>query len=260
VHVGDATWASAADVHQQLGNTCSFLSALAAFARTSPTDLAARIGYDPATDTYQVPLFLNGAWQTVAVAFNGTWTDNEPSPGPAAADGSRDYWVLLYQRAFLQALNVNTSNPDASQWAVRGTSPTDLFAQSWRYPAVALQAVTGAPASAHAVSGDADLSAMAAALQGGHDVVANTQTWPNLSGLVTGTGLIFSHAYTVVDVNAQTRTVTLRNPWGLDSLPQYLAALAPGARPAFTQGNANDGVVSLNWAQFEQAFATYAVA
>jgi hypothetical protein len=257
---GDATWATASDIHQQLANTCSLLSSLAAFTRTAGTDLAARIGYDAAADKYLVPLFLNNQWTNVAVSFNGTWSDNDPYPGPAAADGSRDYWVLLYQRAYLQAMNVNTNSLDSSQWAVRGTQPSDLVKQNWRYPAVALQAVTGFPATSRQTTGDADLQAVAGAVHGGHDVLANTQTWPDKRSLVDGTGLIFSHTYTVMDVDVSGRTVTLRNPWGIDSPPQYLSALAPAARAAFTQGNDNDGIVRVSWDLFEQAFPTYVVA
>jgi hypothetical protein len=256
---GDATWATAGDVQQQLANTCALLASLAAFARTSPTDLAARIGYDPATSSYLVPVYVNNAWQKVPVWFNGTWTDNDPFPGPAADDGSRDYWPLLYQRAYLQALNVNTSNPDANQWSVRGTRPDEFTKQNWRYTDVALQAVTGGPVTAPAVGGDATARTISVALRAGHDVVANTQTLSNLSGLVAGTGLLFGHAYTVLDADVQTRTVTLRNPWGIDGQASALAALSPSVRTLFTMGNDSDGVVRVSWDVFERAFATYAV-
>jgi hypothetical protein len=256
---GDATWSMADDVRQQIANTCALLSSLASFARTSPTDLAARIGYDPAGSNYLVPVYVNNAWRQEPVRFNGTWTDNDPFPGPAADDGSRDYWPLLYQRAYLQALNVNTSNPDANQWSVRGTRPDELPKQNWRYLDVALQAVAGAPVTARAVGGDATVGAIAVALRAGHGVVANTQTLPNLSGLVAGTGLLFGHAYTVLDVDVTGRTMTLRNPWGLDGQPAALAALSPSARALFTMGNDSDGVVRVRWDVFVRAFATYAV-
>jgi hypothetical protein len=132
--------------------------------------------------------------------------------------------------------------------------------QSWRYPDVALRTGTGLPATAQPVAGDASVEAIAAAIRDGQDVVANTQTRPDQMGLVCGTGLIFAHAYTVVDADPMTRTVTLRNPWGSDGQATVLTALASGARSIFTLGSDSDGMVSVSWDVFEQAFATYAVA
>src|SRR5205823_11215670 len=48
VRPGETKFASPDDIHQGLVNTCSCLSALAAFAQTNPTDLAVRIQYDTA--------------------------------------------------------------------------------------------------------------------------------------------------------------------------------------------------------------------
>src|SRR5437764_1491414 len=120
--------------------TRSLLAALASVARRS--DLAARIRYDVSSDTYVVALSADGRAADVGVRFDGSWTDDDPSPG-LAADGGRDYWPILYQRAYLQSQDVDTSNPDASRWAVRGTAPEQWWRQSWRYPDVALRAVTG---------------------------------------------------------------------------------------------------------------------
>ncbi|HEY1380848.1 MAG TPA: hypothetical protein VGF55_28865, partial [Gemmataceae bacterium] len=156
VRPGEAKYASPDDVHQGLVNTCSCLSALAAFAQTNPTDLAARIRYDAALGNYLVPISTGGKWTNVAVKFDGTWTDNEPTP-LAAADGvSRDYWPLLYQRAYLKAFNVNTSNPDGNQWAVNGTIAADVYKQNWRYADVAVRAITGNAPQVHYGLTDAD--------------------------------------------------------------------------------------------------------
>src|SRR5439155_20047511 len=105
VRPGETKYASPDDIHQGLVNTCSCLSALAAFAQTNPTDLAARIRYDAALGQYLVPLYTSNRWTDVAVKFDGSWTDNEPTPLTAADGVSRDYWPLLYQRTYLQAVN-----------------------------------------------------------------------------------------------------------------------------------------------------------
>src|SRR5206468_9154105 len=80
VRPGETKYASPSDIDQGLVNTCSCLSALAAFAQTNPTDLATRIRYDAALGNFLVPLFTNSRWTDVAVAFDGSWTDNEPTP------------------------------------------------------------------------------------------------------------------------------------------------------------------------------------
>jgi hypothetical protein len=259
---GETHAASPEDIRQQVANTCSLLSSLAAFARTSPTDLAARVGYDAAGDKYLVPLDVNNTWTNVPVAFNGVWSDNDPYPLAAADGTSRDYWPLLYQRAYLQALNVDTSNTDSTQWAVRGTRPDQVFLQNWRYPDVALHAVTGAPTVVRYGLSATDKQLLEDALHAGKDVIANTQTWDSQRSAVDGTGLIFSHTYAVVNVadDAQGTYVDLRNPWGVDTRPEYLTSMAPAARSALTLGNANDGAVRVRWDTFGRAFATYVIA
>src|SRR6185295_5965523 len=102
-----------------------------------------------------VPIYKGGALTPQAVKFNGVWTDNDPLP-VVGDDGGRDYWPLLYQRAYLQAYNVDATNPDATLWAVRGTTAAAATKQNWRYPEVALEAVTGRDAVARYTLTDAD--------------------------------------------------------------------------------------------------------
>jgi len=262
VRPDETKYASPSDIDQVLVNTCSCLSALAAFAQTNPTDLAARIRYDAALGNYLVPLSSGGSWHDVAVKFDGTWTDNEPAPQVAADGVSRDYWPIIYQRAYLQFLNVDATNLDGNQWAVRGTAPTDLYKQSWRYADVALGAVVGRTPTDHYGLTDADKAYMQSFLSAGRDVIANTQTLSAKQWNVSGTGLVFSHSYTVTGVGTDARGtyVDLRNPWGADSNATLLASLSPADQAYFTQGNANDGYVRVIWATFQRAFATLVAA
>lgn len=256
---GETLSALPADIRQQIADTCSLLASLAAFARTSPTDLAQRITYDAAQGKYLVPMFVNNQWQNVAVTFNGSWTDNEPYPGADDGTGGRDYWPVIYQRAYLQSQNVDTNAADAHQWSVRGTSASQLTAQLWRYPDVALKAVTGRAIGSDSFINDSDLATIQGALTAGRDVIANTWTVTSMQSQVSGTGLVFSHTYAIVGVtyDSQGAVLTLRNPWGLDNKSQALTSLNTGTRSFFTQGNENDGVVQVHWDTFKQAFATY---
>jgi Ca2+-binding RTX toxin-like protein len=257
--LGESQFALPGDIRQQIADTCSLLASLAAFTRTSPTDLAQRITFDAATNQYLVPMFVNNQWQNVGVTFNGTWTDNEPYPGADDGTGARDYWPVIYQRAYLQAQNVDTSATDAHQWAVRGTSASQLTAQLWRYPDVALKAVTGRQVGADNFINDSDLATIQGALNAGRDVIANTWTVSSMRSRVDNTGLVFSHTYAIVGVtfDALGAVVTLRNPWGLDNKSTGLSGLNTDARSFFTLGNENDGLVQVRWDTFKQAFATY---
>lgn len=252
---GEAPFGSEADIRQQLANTCSLLSALAAFA-AGGGDPAGRIRYDFSDDLYFVPIYVGGTLTEEAVRFNGVWTDNDPLP-LAGDGGGRDYWTTLYQRAYLQSFDVNASGPDASRWATRGTAPTDLPAQRWRYAEAAFEAVTGRDGVADYTLTPADGPRLATALAGGQLVIANTRTVAAQQSAVTGTGLVFSHTYAVVGVDAG--GVTLRNPWGVDGRSEYFAGWDAARRSAFTLGNESDGLVRVSWATFQQAFATVVV-
>jgi hypothetical protein len=256
---GETRYAMPSDIRQQIADTCSLLASLAAFAKTSPTDLAQRISYDAAHNQYLVPIFVNNQWQNIPVTFDGTWTSNEPYPGPDDGTGARDYWPILYQRAYLQAENVDTSSPDAHQWAIRGTSASQLTSQLWRYPDVALKAVTGRTVATDSSIDDSDLATIQGAINAGRDVIANTWTVDSMRSRVDGTGLVFSHTYAVICVtsDAQGPIITLRNPWGLDNKSTSLSTLSTAARSFFTIGNENDGLVQVRWETFKQAFTQY---
>src|SRR5262249_6923509 len=136
---------------------------------------------------------------------------------------------------------------------------SQLTSQLWRYPDVALKAVTGPPVGADSVIDDSDLATIQGAINAGRDVIANTWTVKSMRSRGDRTGLVFSHTYAIVGVtyDAQGPILTLRNPWGLDNKSTALSSLTTGARSFFTQGNENDGLVQVRWDTFKQAFATY---
>src|SRR5262249_4297265 len=126
----DSQW----DIDQDGSPTCSFLASLSAYAeRTGASnDLVQALRYDAASDRYGVRLFVGGRWQTQWV--NGDWTEGRDPGGKL--------WVTLYQKAFLQAMGVQSRGSmgqllPESQWR----SPAGT---SWRNPGVCLQALTGA--------------------------------------------------------------------------------------------------------------------
>jgi hypothetical protein len=237
--------ASDKDVYQGQSGTCVILSSLAAVTADG-TNLAARIT-KVGTNLYSVPLYRPGTgWITQIVTFDGTRTDNDPMiTNPA------DAWVVIYQRAFLQEMKVNWNDTNAGGWATK-------YGDKFQVANAGLIALTGhgtwhsdtsiashggaSSTSTAAVApggGSAtELAALKSALANKKPAIALTKNL-NLSqyGLVTG------HAYTILAVNGT--AVTLRNPWGTDG-PKV-------------QG-ANDGVITISWAQFSTVMQGFCVA
>jgi hypothetical protein len=228
--------ANPGDVFQNQSRTCVILSSLAAVT-ASGTNLAARI-VQVAPNLYTVPLYRPGAgWIKQTVYFDGTWTDNDPM-----IVNRNDAWVVIYQRAFLQEMGVNWSDPNVSGWASRygtdfqvasaglvaltgrGAWHTDSGATSIAGTALSTSATTARLTSANV----ADLLALKSAVANRRPAIALTK-----NVYLGQYGLVSDHAYTVLAVSDS--TVTLRNPWGTD-----------GPR---TQG-ANDGVITISWAEF----------
>jgi hypothetical protein len=100
----------------------------------------------------------------------------------------------------------------------------------------------------HWTSDDEDMMyEMASYLSQGKMISAATENWGEFHH---GDSLVSNHAYEVVQVNTSTGMIELYNPWGTD---------AGGDPSDWTQG-ANDGIVWLNYHQFNEYFRDTAVA
>jgi hypothetical protein len=227
------------DVFQDSPPSCALVAALAAAAKAN-MPLAKSITY-LGSNKYQVRLYATDGrpvYQTVP--FDGSWTDNDPQP-------ARDYlgrlvpefWAILYQRAYMQQMDVDWHNPDGAHWYSR-------TGKAWQDPVVALFTVTGWQARW--------VNATAANPQTMRDALWHSgmlEALSKQSGVAAG--VVAWHCYTVLDVYPQSGVwyVKLRNPWGtLDD------ATATGAK---LDGRA-DGIVTLTWSQFVANFQGYAIA
>jgi hypothetical protein len=223
----DSPW----DVEQESTPTCAILSAISAVAmkNNSTNDLVKKIQFDSANDRYGIRIFHNGAWTTQWV--NADWTEGR--------DPSRDLWVTLYQKAYLQAWGVQTRDGhgrllESSKWvSTKGTS--------WQNPGIAMDAI--AP-------GYSKWTSMANAVAS----TIRTQTRDsNVYGLVasskdsgTANGVVANHGYAIYDAFTQNNVwmIRLYNPWGHDQ------------SGAATDGR-NDGLITLTWTQFKANFKGY---
>jgi RTX calcium-binding nonapeptide repeat (4 copies)/Calpain family cysteine protease len=219
--------AEAGDVQQGDSGTCVLLSSLAAVTADG-VNLAARIT-KVGTNQYSVPLYRPGTgWIRQTVYFDGQWSDNDPMVANPA-----DAWVLIYQRAFLQEMGVQWTDPNARAWAAK-------YGDEYQRADAGLVALTGRGQWHGTTNGitSVAMNALKSAIAGSRPSIALTKNMD-----VSRYGLIAAHAYTVLSTSAT--GVTLRNPWGSD-----------GPR----QQGANDGVITVSWAVFGQVMQGFCVA
>lgn len=231
--------ASLSDVYQGISPTCPIVAALASAARAG-MPLAQGIRY-LGNQRYQVRLYdASGKAVYQTVTFDGTWTDNDAQPARDAKGRQLpEFWVVLYQRAYLQYMNVDTRNADANQWV----STTGKF---WNSPQLALSTITGKHATWTGVI-SARPETLQTALQQGRMVLSLTKEHGTRDGIVDW------HVYVVTSVTKVNGTwqVKMSNPWGFaDDESQSGSVL--DHRP--------DGTVTIPWWMFTSNFQGYAMA
>jgi hypothetical protein len=219
------------DVHQGQAGNCVILASIAAVTATG-VNLASRIT-PLGNNLWSVPLYRPGTgWITQKVFFDGTWTANDVAPR-----GNGDFWVTLYNRAYLQEMGVWWTDPDSAHWG-------DKYGNAFRQIDRGLIALTGRGDW----RGNGSLSTLQQADNSNRAVVALTHNDGDSPGLNLGNyGLVSDHAYTVLGVRTDSTGtwVTLRNPWGVD-----------GPR---IQG-ADDGIIQISWGTFSTVMQGYTVA
>jgi hypothetical protein len=223
-------------IDQQAAPTCAFLASLAATAYWTGrfpsfgsinNDLLTRISYDAGKDQYGVRLFVDGSWQTIWV--NSDWNETDDAGGLL--------WVSLYQKAFLQVMDVKYQAADGSYLPVSQWHSTT--GKAWQNTTVALETLTGQKATFLAASGrlPGDLDHQ---LQFGKKLVANT--YHTVSSKLVG-----NHAYMIADAFEDNGwKVRLYNPWGHD---RFGASL----------DGRDDGLITITWSEFQANFLGYSI-
>ncbi len=176
-------------------------------------------------NTYNVKLYGNLSSQRVI--YDGWTTDNDP-----VVNNTGEFWVVLEQRARLQALGIDTdAMTKRADWtAANNATGGKLFSIS-----EAIAAYTGSSA-VYSDIGSAKAQTLQAALARGDSILAQTRA---ASG-TTADGIIGNHVYAVLGVyqEAGVWKVKLYNPWGTDR------------ENGTTRDGANDGFITLTWTQF----------
>lgn len=228
-HVWAMNGVSVSDVKQTGTGACIFLSSAAAAAKQG-INLADRMKY-VGNFTYEVTFYdaRTKAWSAEKVKFDGTMTTyNGYLMDPlAAVEG--ESWVILMQRAYLQ--HFYGLNP------LNGTSMASFRGESNANQAEA--ALTGRTAVTTSIPTTAQ----------------TIQTMLTQGKVVTAASFAGQggHSYSVLNVyqvNGEWR-IDVHNPWGVDQNPNTL--------PAIKDANANDGVISLKYADFVRYYAQISV-
>lgn len=212
------------DIHQRGSPSCSFLATLSGLALRG-TDFTQWIEYrgmnQRGMPEYAVAFWTGSQWHWQPVEFAGWRTELDTAP---AVDG--ESWAILMNRAWM---------------AYHGDNGSCL-------PHEAMFALTGRQAAygwfTNHMMGSGALNAIVQTLNNQGVVVAGTGTPQMLST----DAVVNNDAYLVLDVIQQDGTVwmLMRNPWGSD-----------GGQT--TCGNPNDGIVWINWQDFQQSMMYLAV-
>jgi len=219
------------DVVQGKTPTCQTAAALAEGVKQG-FNFASSIKY---LGSYKYQVALKGGTAAQTVVYNGWYTDNDPQPGD-----NGEFWTVLMQRARLQALGINpTAYRTDSAWNALNTQLKGrLYSINDAVTMFTGRATTYRPVT------DYGVTVLRDALARGDFLVANTPTGSGFSA----DGIARFHAYAVMAVyyEAGTWKVRLYNPWGMDrDGSRTMDSLRTGTAAA------NDGYITLTWAQFD---------
>jgi hypothetical protein len=221
---------SYADIRQGGLGDCYFLTSLAETALRTPSVIQNMFIVN-GDGTYTVRFYHNGAADYVTVdsalpvdqygrlVFNGN--------GSYAKSASNVLWADLAEKAYVQLSEQGWSR------ALEGGGSQNKYTNiSGGYIFDALSQITGSSSTwvyhgATLLNGD--FNAFVAAWNAGELVGFASSNSPTSSAIVA------DHAYAVIGYNAQAKTITLYNPWGVNN------GYAPG-------------IVTLTWAQVEANF------
>ncbi|WP_020468609.1 hypothetical protein [Zavarzinella formosa] len=210
---------------------------LAVFSALSATDIRNSI---KSLGGRQYQVTLKGDNKTVKVEFDGTWTDNDPSP---IATSTAEFWPILLFRARLQSFGINpTQYYTDAQWTKMNTdSKGKLFD-----PADALRQFTGRTVSTKSGS-QLDFATVQLLLSQKHAGVAVAYSGPvnqvNSTGITAG--ISYSIRQVIVDPTGR-KWIQLYNPQGVDTQ----TGKRVDNNPYMPKGN--DGLITLSWDDFRK--------
>ncbi len=249
----EVTGAFLSDVRQTGSATCGFLSTLAALADdpSASADFESRIKYNPTTEQFGVTLYhkttkymtilgrqlsFGAIWERKEVWVDGAWTRGRDPGGKL--------WVTLYQKAYLELMNVQARDSQGR------ALPSDQWRSAnldWQSPRVAYPTLVGKQ-TAWVAGQMVNFAKMQS------DFAANRLL--AVSHTNAGESIPGAHCFVVKAVFRDavgTEYIRLFNPWQKDdSFGSRFDIDANGNRVT-----ANDGLFTITLAQFRANFRGY---
>lgn len=188
----------------------------------------------------QYEVSLRGDNKKVKVVFDGSWSDNDPSP---ISTNTAEFWPILLFRARLKDFGIDyTKYYTDAQWAkMNGDTKGRLLD-----PADALRQFTGRTVSTR-VGTQLDFTTLQNQLAQGRVgvAVAYTNTKQPLNSQNVMSGITYSLRKVFSDVNGR-KWVQLYNPLGVDTN----VGKRVDNNPYLPKGN--DGLITLSWDEFRK--------
>lgn len=218
---GDANEIAPNDIRQMNLEDCALLAALGSLAAVRPERLRDNIafaGSNEQGDWYKVRIYD----PTTGEPHDVTVLDSKDAIARPGDGGER--WVQLYERAMAQYLGDGRTRQELAEvWSGDArsrladkcsTDPYAFFRQEGWWGRFSLSMLTGQKGE------QIPMSSGRSTVYAGLDDVARGErvavlgSAPHRTVLSGGREIIKAHAYSVLKVDASTRTVTVRNPWG----------------------------------------------
>jgi len=218
---------AAGDINQLASTDCYWLSALGSMASTpeGQKTLQNAITGPASNGDYTVTLYApSGTPVDIVVNPNNLPVnpDGTPAFNSSANQPAQANWVNLMEAAYAKYNDVYHTNTDASN---KGLSGYDAIMQDGVADVSFNYALTGQQSTARTLQGQSSTDVATVISQGlasgkpievyNYDLAsaAAQQVQPD-SVDAEGHTIIGSHAYSVVGISADGKTVTVRNPWG----------------------------------------------
>jgi hypothetical protein len=216
------------DIRQGQVGDCYFMASLAEAALRNPSVITNMFVVN-GDGTYTVKFYNYGQAEYVTVdSYLPTNTSGNlfyAGRGQNYANASNELWTALAEKAYAQANQFGWIRP-----GLPGNGQNSYSGIEGGYIYAALGHITGQSTIAFAsVTASTSFTTFASAFNAGKMIGFASKVTP-----ASGSGVVGSHAYTVVSYNSSAQTVTLYNPWG----PEY-------------------GLLTLTWAQVGANFSYF---
>ncbi len=217
------------DAIQGQSGDCYFLSSLAELAVQDPSAVENMFILN-GDGTYGVRFYDKGVARYVTVN-NELPVSNFGGPEYASyqPNGQNISWVALAEKAYCQITEEGwTQHPHNNSYkAIEAGSPTEVIAEITNQPTDFTPIGARTPSTV--------MQTIITDFQNGEAINLATKNHGTASNIVN------DHSYAMIGYNAESQTVTLYNPWGLDN------------------GTSFPGVVTLTWSEVVHSFSEWEV-